>query len=58
MKKANTCGTKINRTKDTLGVKGHKTGGSTDAYLSISNGKKFATKNGGGKNGAANKYIK
>jgi hypothetical protein len=47
MGKAASVGSSINRTKDTLGVKGLKGGGSTDAYLSIANGKKFPTKNGG-----------
>ena len=49
MGKANGPGSKIDRIKDSLGVKGLKSGGSTDAYLSISNGKKFPTKNGGGR---------
>lgn len=43
------CGTKINRIKYTLGVKGLTGGGDTDAYLSISKGKKLPTKNGGGR---------
>ena len=43
------CGTQINRTKYTLGVKGLVGGGDTDAYLTISKGKKSPTKNGGGR---------
>ena len=56
-KKANGPGSSINRTKDTLGVKGLKGGGDTTAYLSISKGKKFSTKNGGKRSGSANKYC-
>lgn len=49
MGKANTCGSIINRIKYTLGVKGLVGGGDTDAYKTISKGKKFPTKNGGGR---------
>jgi hypothetical protein len=55
MGKANSPGNKINRTKDTFGVKGLKSGGSTDAYKTISAGKKFPTKNGGGR--SSKKYC-